>query len=56
MAKIGLSKPYFAIYNATGNTVSYSGGGAIGKAVEMSLELEGGNDNVLYADNVLAKQ
>lgn len=51
MAKIGLSKPYFAVYNNTGGTTAYSGGAAIGKAVELSMELEGQDDNVLYADN-----
>ena len=51
MAKIGLSKPYFAVYNNTGGTTIYSGGAAIGKAVELSMELEGQDDNVLYADN-----
>lgn len=51
MATIGLSKPYYAIYSATGSTITYSEGGLIGKATEMSLELEGADSNVLYADN-----
>ena len=42
MATIGLSKPYYALYQESGGTVTYSGGGLIGKATEMSLELEGG--------------
>lgn len=51
MAKIGLSKPYFAKYsNASGKT-TYSGGAAIGKAVDLSMELDGQDENVLYADN-----
>ena len=50
-ATIGLSKPYYAIYNASGENVSYSGGGVLGKAVELSMELEGGDANILYADN-----
>ena len=51
MANIGLSKPYYAIYSATGSAVSYSDGGLLGKAVELSMELEGADANILYADN-----
>lgn len=51
MAIIGLSKPYYAIYSATGSAVSYSDGGLLGKAVELSMELEGADANILYADN-----
>lgn len=51
MAKIGLSKPYCAKYSNTGSTVTYSEGALIGKAVELSIELEEGDDNILYADN-----
>ena len=53
MATIGLSKPYYAIYNhdeETG-TVTYSGLSKIGKAVSVSVEVAGSSDNVLYADN-----
>lgn len=56
MATIGLSRPYFAVYNylaATG--VSYSGGGVLGKYTELSLELDDGDDNILYADNAPAE-
>lgn len=51
MATIGLSKPYYAIYSSTDNTVTYSDGGLLGKAVEMSMELENADTNILYADN-----
>lgn len=51
MATIGLSKPYYAKYSNAGTTVTYSGGALIGKAVELSMELEGGDTNILYADN-----
>ena len=47
MATIGLSKPFYAIYSANGETVSYTGGGVLGKAVELSMELEGGEANIL---------
>ena len=43
MATIGLSKPFYAIYTASGETVSYTSGGVLGKAVELSMELEGGD-------------
>ena len=57
MATIGLSKPFFAkyTYDEEALTVSYSQGGLLGKAVELSMELEGGNDNILYADNAPAE-
>ena len=51
MATIGLSKPFYAIYAASGATVSYTSGGVLGKAVELSMELDGGDANILYADN-----
>lgn len=55
MAGIGLSKPYFALYSNSGNTVTYSDGGVLGKATSMSLSLEEGGDNILYADNAPAE-
>lgn len=55
MARIGLSKPYFAKYAATGSTVTYSAGALLGKAVELSIELEGSDENNLYADNGIAE-
>lgn len=51
MATIGLSKPYYALYSESNGVVTYSEAAAIGKAVELSVELEGGDANVLYADN-----
>lgn len=55
MAGIGLSKPYYAIYNANNGNPTYSDGGLIGKATELTLELEGADANVLYADNAAAE-
>lgn len=55
MAGIGLSKPYYAIYNSNGGNPTYSNGGLIGKATELTLELEGADANVLYADNAAAE-
>lgn len=54
MAKIGLSKPFFAIYAADGTTVSYSGGGVLGKYTALDIELSNG-DNKFYADNGVAE-
>lgn len=52
MATIGLSKPYYAIYNWNGtDQPTYSGGGLLGKATELSLSLDEGDANILYADN-----
>lgn len=55
MAVIGLSKPYIAKYSNTGSTVTYTAPTLIGKAVNMSLSLNTGNSNVLYADNAPAE-
>ena len=55
MATIGLSKPYYAVYSATGSTVSYASGGVMGKATEANIEIETSEDNNLYADNGIAE-
>ena len=53
MAKVGLSKPYFAKYNYDEELglVSYSDGGLLGKYTEMSIELSSSEDNDLYGDD-----
>lgn len=51
MAKVGLSKPYYAKYSASGTTVTYSSGGAMGKAVSASIEPDDGETSYFYADN-----
>ena len=55
MATIGLSKPYYAIYSATGSTVTYANGGLMGKYTELSIELDSQDANILYADNAAAE-
>lgn len=55
MAKIGLSKPYYAIYSNSGGTISYSDGGVMGKAIEANVEIDSAEDNNLYADNAIAE-
>lgn len=51
MATIGLSKPYYAVYSNSGSTVTYANGATFGKATEISIDLNDGNSNILYADN-----
>ena len=51
MATIGLSRPYYAKYNNNEGIVTYSDGGSMGKFTELSISLNEGGDNVLYADN-----
>ena len=57
MASIGLRKPFYAIYNYNeeSGTVTYTGGGLLAKAVEFSASIESGDDNNLYADDVIAE-
>lgn len=55
MAIIGLSKPYYGIYSATGNAVSYANGAVMGKATEANIEIDTTEDNNLYADNAIAE-
>ena len=51
MAKVGLSKPYYAKYAAANQVVSYTSGAAMGKAVNASIELDDNDAEVFYADN-----
>ena len=55
MAVVGLSKPYIAKYSNTGTTVTYTQPTLIGKAITMSLSLNSGSENILYADNAPAE-
>lgn len=57
MAGIGLRKPFYALYSydEKKGTVSYTGGGLLAKAVEFSASIESGDDNNLYADDVIAE-
>ena len=51
MATIGLSRPYYAKYTSNGSTVTYSDGALLGKAIELSMDLDSADSNILYADN-----
>lgn len=55
MAVVGLSKPMVALYSNDGNTVTYSKGTVLGKAVTFSAEVEQAEDNNLMADNGVAE-
>ena len=55
MAVVGVCQPYYAKYANNGGTVSYSGGGIIGKAIEVSVDIETADSNDLYADNAIAE-
>ena len=51
----GFSKPYVALYSASGSTVTYSSGMALARGVSVSLDVESSDDNDFYADNVVAE-
>lgn len=51
----GFSKPYVAIYNANEGNPTYSGGMALARGVDVSLDIETADTNDFYADNVLAE-
>ncbi|WP_302321481.1 major tail protein [Ruthenibacterium lactatiformans] len=51
----GFSKPYVALYAASGGVVTYSGGMPLARGVSVELSLEEGDDNNFYADNVTAE-
>ena len=55
MAKVGLSKPYYAVYSAGSGTPSYSKGAVMGKATEANIEIDTSDNNNLYADNGIAE-
>ena len=53
MARVGLSKSYYAKYNVSSQdgTISYSNGGTLGKAVECEISLDSTDPTIFYADN-----
>lgn len=57
MPKVGLSRPYVALYSENGaGTVAYSQGVRAGRATEYSFSLnDTGADNTFYADNAAAE-
>ena len=53
--RTGFSKPYVALYSATGNDVTYSSGMILARGVEVNVEAESSDDNNFYADNIVAE-
>lgn len=52
---IGFSKPYVALYSATGTTVSYTSGQILARGVSVKVNANSSSDNDFYADNQLAE-
>lgn len=55
MVTTGLSKPYIGKYHNSSGAISYTGGMKLGRAVELSIEVESADDNSFYADNIVAE-
>lgn len=51
----GFSKPYVALYNANNGSPTYSGGIPMARGVSVSIDLETGDTEDFYADNVIAE-
>nr|DAS80770.1 MAG TPA: tail tube protein [Caudoviricetes sp.] len=51
----GFSKPYVAIYSASGTSVTYTGVCPLARGVSVDTEVEVGDDNNFYADNMMAE-
>ena len=51
----GFSKPYVAKYAASGGDITYTDAQILARGVEVSLEVESGDANVFYADNIAAE-
>ena len=51
----GFSKPYVALYSASGTTLTYTSGQKLARGVDVSIEPESSDDNKFYADNIEAE-
>lgn len=51
----GFSKPYVALYSASGTTLTYTSGQKLARGVNVSIEPESSDDNKFYADNFEAE-
>ena len=51
----GFSKPYVALYSASGTTISYSSGQILARGVSGSASADTSDDNNFYADNLIAE-
>lgn len=57
MVTTGFSKPYVAKYGTSSGAASntYTNGMALGRGVNVTVEVDAGDDNNFYADNVIAE-
>lgn len=55
MATIGVSKPFFAKYNANNGNPTYTDGGSMGKLTQVDVKIESTEDNKFHADNAVAE-
>lgn len=51
----GFSKPYVALYQATGNQVTYTNGRVLARGVDVDVQPTVPSDNDFFADNVKAE-
>ena len=51
----GFSKPFVALYSASGTTVSYTSGMALARGVSVSIAPESSDETLFYADNIVAE-
>lgn len=51
----GFSKPYYALYAASGGSVTYSQGTNLARGVSVAVDADVVEDNNFYADNILAE-
>lgn len=55
MPKIGVSKPYVALYSAENGIVTYVSGQILAKAAELATTMNSSSDNNFYADNAISE-
>ena len=57
MVTTGFSKPYVAKYGTSAGSASntYTSGMLLGRGVNVSMEVDAGDDNNFYADNIIAE-
>lgn len=51
----GFSKPYVALYSATGTTISYTSGQELARGVSVGLDVTTSDSNDFYANNIKAE-
>lgn len=55
MITIGAGFPWYALYSASGNTITYTGIKKLARMVDVSISVEGTDPVEFYADNALAE-